>query len=431
MKTELKNKETNVVELKIEIPQEEVEQAIARAYIHVRKDYSLPGFRKGKVPRNILEKRYGVEIFYEEAANLLVQDTYPRAIEELGLKPVERPAVTVDQLDQEQPCIYTAVVTLLPELKLGKYKGLKIAREEKAVTDEDVDKEIQAIQNSKAQLIVQEPDVAASEGDQVIIDFAGTKDGVEFSGGSATNYPLTLGAGTFVPGFDTQLIGTKQGDNVAVKLVMPEDYHSEELAGSEVVFAVDVKEVKRKVLPVLDDDFAKEVGDYESFTALKDTVRERLVARAQQEADDKHRQDVLKAVRDGAKVDIPPVMIDNEVEASLRQMATRFAQQGLKFEDYLSYSGKSADDIRTELKPEAENNVKTELLLDTVCKIENISVEDAELEQEIGMLAEAYGQEASSLRLALEKNSQLEAIEQVLLHRKAIEFLTTANIKVK
>lgn len=211
MKAEVLKKEANVVELKVEIPQEQVEQAIAKAYIRTRKDYSLPGFRKGKVPRNILEKRFGIEIFYEEAANILVQESYPEVIESQGLEPVDLPDISVEQLDSEQPFIYTAKVIVLPELQLGKYKGLKIAKEEKAVTDEDVDAEIKALQNSKAKLIALGEDAIAAKGDQVVIDFSGTLDGVEFKGGSGVNYPLILGSGAFVPGFEDQLMGAGQG----------------------------------------------------------------------------------------------------------------------------------------------------------------------------------------------------------------------------
>ncbi|MDD4658186.1 MAG: trigger factor [Eubacteriales bacterium] len=429
MKIEMTNKETNVVVLKVEVPQEQVEQAIAKAYVNTRKDYSLPGFRKGKVPRNILEKRFGIEIFYEEAANILVQDTYPKVIEEQKLDPVDHPDITVDQLDSEQPFVYTATVTVRPELKLGKYKGLKIAKEEKSVSDEDVEAEITALQNSKARLIALDADGVAAQNDQVIIDFIGRLDGVEFEGGTGTNYPLALGSGSFVPGFEEQLIGAKQGETVLVKLTMPQEYHSEELAGKDVEFEVSIKEIKRKALPALDDDFAKEVGDYETLAALKDFIKERLEDRARQEADDKLRNDVLEAVREQAEVDIPEVMIENETDAMLRQMENRFAQQGLKFEDFLSYSGKTLDDIKAEMRLGAEKNVKTELLLDTVSKVENISVEEAELAKEIAQLAEAYGQEEKAVRSALEKNGQLEAIEQVVRHRKTLDFLTDINIK--
>lgn len=429
MIVEMTNKEANVVVLKVEVPQEQVEQAIAKAYVQTRKDYTLPGFRKGKVPRNILEKRFGIEIFYEEAANILVQDTYPQVIEEQKLEPVDHPDITVDQLDSEQPFIYTATVTVRPELKLGKYKGLKIAKEEKVVSDEDVEAEITALQNSKARLIALDADAVAAQNDQVIIDFIGKLDGEVFEGGSGTNYPLTLGSGSFVPGFEDQLIGVKQGDKVQVKVTMPQEYHSDELAGKDVEFEVSINEIKRKSLPALDDDFAKEVGDYETFAALKDFIRERLEDRARQEATDKLRKDVLDAVREQAEVDIPEVMIENETNVMLRQMENRFAQQGLKFEDFLSYSGKTLEDIRAEMRPGAEKNVKTELLLDTVSKVENISVEEVELEKEITQLAEVYGQEAKAVRLALEKNGQLGAIEQVILHRKAVDFLTDVNIK--
>lgn len=429
MKVEMTNKEVNVIELKVEVPQEQVEQAIAKAYLQTRKEYSLPGFRKGKVPRNILEKRFGIEIFYEEAANILVQETYPHVVESQKLEPVDLPEVSVDQLDSEQPFIYTATVTVLPELKLGKYKGLKIVKEEKIVTDEDIEAEVKGLQNSKAKLIALGEDAITALEDQVVIDFTGTLDGVEFEGGTGVNYPLVLGSGSFVPGFEDQLIGIKQGEKVQVKLTMPEEYHNKELAGKEVEFAVELKEIKRKELPALDDDFAREVGDYESFAALKDFIRERLEDRAHQESDNKFRNEVLEAVRDKAEVDIPEVMIENETKAMLRQTENRFAQQGLKFEDYLSYSGKSLDDVKGEMRAGAENNVKTELLLDTISKVENISVDEAELEAEIAQLAEAYGQETKAVRLALEKNGQLEAIKQVILHKKAMDFLAEANIK--
>ncbi len=429
MKVEMTKKETNVVELKVEVPQDQVEQAIAKAYVKTRKDYSVPGFRKGKVPRNILEKRYGIEIFYEEAANILIQDTYPQVVEEQKLEPVDHPDITVDQFDCEQPFIYTATVTVCPELKLGKYKGLKIVKEEKQVADEDVEAEIKALQDSKARLIALEADTVAANDDQVIIDFVGKMDGEEFEGGTGANYPLALGSGSFVPGFEEQLIGAKQGEKVLVKLTMPQEYHSEELAGKEVEFEVEIKEIKRKELPALDDDFAKEVGDYETLTALKDFIRERLEDRARQEAADKLRHDVLEAVREKAEVDIPGIMIENETKAMLRQMENRFSQQGLKFEDYLSYSGKSLDDIMAEMRPGAEKNVKTELLLDTVSKVENISVEEAELEEEIAQLAKVYGQDAKAVRSALEKSDQLAAVEQIILHRKALDFLAEVNTK--
>jgi len=429
LKVEMTKKETNVVELKVEVPQDQVEQAIAKAYVKTRKDYSVPGFRKGKVPRNILEKRYGIEIFYEEAANILIQDTYPQVVEEQKLEPVDHPDITVDQFDCEQPFIYTATVTVCPELKLGKYKGLKIVKEEKQVADEDVEAEIKALQDSKARLIALEADAVAANDDQVIIDFVGKMDGEEFEGGTGANYPLALGSGSFVPGFEEQLIGAKQGEKVLVKLTMPQEYHSEELAGKEVEFEVEIKEIKRKELPALDDDFAKEVGDYETLTALKDFIRERLEDRARQEAADKLRHDVLEAVREKAEVDIPGIMIENETKAMLRQMENRFSQQGLKFEDYLSYSGKSLDDIMAEMRPGAEKNVKTELLLDTVSKVENISVEEAELEEEIAQLAKVYGQDAKAVRSALEKSDQLAAVEQIILHRKALDFLAEVNTK--
>lgn len=427
MKVELTNKETNVVELKVEIPQQEVEQAIEKAYLKTRKDFSLPGFRKGRVPRNILEKRFGVEVFYEEAANIMLQDSYPQAIEEKNLDPVAHPEIEVEQLEQGKDFVYTATITVKPELKLGQYKDLGITREEQSIGDEDVEKELEGLRNHKAKLVALDADAVAAEQDQVIIDFTGRLNGEEFEGGAGTNYPLVLGSGSFVPGFEEQLIGAKSGDKVFVKVSMPEEYHSEQLAGKDVEFEVDVKEIKRKELPALDDDFAKEAGDYATLDELKNFIRERLENRANDQATQQHREKVVDAVRENAEVDIPGVMIDNEVEAMVKQMENRFSQQGLKLEDYLSYSGKALDEIKQEMRPEAEKNVKTELLLDTVAKEVNISVEPADLDQEVAQLAEAYGQEADKIRTILETSGQISGIEQVVLHRKVIDFLTEAN----
>lgn len=428
MKVELTKKETNIVQLKVEVPQEQVGLAIDKAYLKVRKDFSLPGFRKGRVPRNILEKRFGVEVFYEEAANIMLQETYPQAVEEHKLDPVDHPEIEVEQIDHDKPFIYTATLTVKPELKLGQYKDLGIVQEEAEVSQEDVDRELENLRNSKAKLVTLEGEEAiAADQDQVIIDFVGRLDGEEFEGGAGSNYSLTLGSGSFVPGFEEQLIGAKPGDKIIVKVSMPDEYHSEQLAGKDVEFDVSINEVKRKVMPELDDDLAKEVGDYSTLEELRNSIRERLVDRAKNQAEQQQRQQVLDTVRDNAEVDIPGVMIDNEVEVMVQQMENRFAQQGLKFDDYLSYSGKSLDDIKAEMRPEAEKNVKTELMLDTVAEVENISVESEDLDKEIAQLAEAYGQEAEKIRKVLEANGQLAGIEQVILHRKVIDFLTEAN----
>lgn len=430
MKVELTKKETNIVQLKVEVPQEQVGLAIDKAYLKVRKDFSLPGFRKGRVPRNILEKRFGVEVFYEEAANIMLQETYPQAVEEHKLDPVDHPEIEVEQIDHDKPFIYTATLTVKPELKLGQYKDLGIVQEEAEVSQEDVDRELENLRNSKAKLVTLEGEEAiAADQDQVIIDFVGRLDGEEFEGGAGSNYSLTLGSGSFVPGFEEQLIGAKPGDKIIVKVSMPDEYHSEQLAGKDVEFDVSINEVKRKVMPELDDDLAKEVGDYSTLEELRNSIRERLVDRAKNQAEQQQRQQVLDAVRDNAEVDIPGVMIDNEVESMVRQMENRFAQQGLKFEDYLNYSGKSVDDIKAEMRPEAEKNVKTELMLDTVAEVENISVEPADLDKEISQLAEAYGQEVDKIRKVLEASGQIAGIEQVIRHRKVIDFLTEANQK--
>lgn len=344
------------------------------------------------------------------------------------MEPVDHPQVEIEQIDHEKPFIYTATVTVMPELKLGKYKGLNVPREKTEITEDDVDKDLENLRNSQARLVpLDGEDAVAAQLDQVIIDFVGRLNGVEFEGGVGSNYPLILGSNSFVPGFEEQLIGTKPGDKVLVKVSMPDEYHSEELASKDVEFEVDVKEVKRKEMPALNDDFAKEFGEHSTLEELKNAIREKLENMANSQADQEQRRQVLTKIRDNAVVDIPGIMIDNEVEALLRQMENRFGQQGLKFDDYLSYSGKSLEDIKNEVRPEAEVNVKTEILLDTVAKVENISVEPVELEREVAQLAETYNQDAAKVRKALEANGQLFGIEQIILQRKVIDFLTEAN----
>ncbi|MTI95558.1 MAG: trigger factor [Firmicutes bacterium] len=427
MKTEIVNREGNTVTLKVELGPDVVAKAIDRAYVIIRKDISLPGFRKGRVPRNIIEKRFGVEVFYEEAANILLQESYPGAIDEAQLDPVDKPEIDVEELGIDKPFVYTAKVTVKPEAKLGEYKGLGIARDEVSISDEDVAEQLSGLQKQKGQMVALPEGEAAQKEDQVIIDFVGRLDGEEFEGGSATNHPLVLGSNQFIPGFEDQLLGKKAGEHVVVKVTMPEEYHAEHLAGKDVEFAVDIKEIKRQELPELDDEFAKDVSEFETLEAFKANMREEMEKRALDEAEQKQRQEILTAVADNSEVDIPDVMIENELEALIRQTETRFAQQGFKFEDFLQYSGKDLEQYKQELRPNAEKNVKTELVLDALVKAESLSVSEEELDQELEKMAEAYSRNKEELKTILESGGQMAGIEQVLLHKKALDYLVEVN----
>ncbi len=430
MKVEIAGKEANEVKLKVEIPQEEVETALNQAYMKMRNEFSVPGFRKGKVPRDLIEKRYGVEVFYEEAANILLQQSYPKALDEQDLEPVARPDIDVEQLEAGKPFVYEAKVTVKPEVTLGKYQGFKVAKEEPKVEDKDVDAELDRIRDSRAKLVAVEEGQPAEKDDQVIIDFIGRMDGEEFEGGSSSNHPLVLGSGSFVPGFEDQLIGAKVGETVTVSLTMPEDYGNEELAGKEVEFTVDVKEVKRKEHPELNDEFAKELGeDFESLQALKDKIKDQLQHNADHQAEHKQRDEIIDAVRDKSKVDIPAVMVDDEVEAMVQQMENRFARQGMKLEDYLKYSDQDLEQLRQQMRPEAETAVKTELVLDQLAEKENIQVETEDLDKEIERLAQSYGQQPEQIKSALAGSGQMQSLEQAVLHRKVVDWLVEHNSK--
>lgn len=429
MKAEVVNREVNEVTIKVVVPEQDVEIALEKAYRKMRKDFVLDGFRKGRVPRAQIEKRFGVEVFYEDAANILLQQTYPLALEQQQLEAVSRPEIAVDQLEQGKPFIYSATVTVKPEVKLGKYRGLGIKKDQPKIEDKDVEQELDRIRNSRAKLVAVDPDVPAAKGDQVVIDFVGYLDGKEFEGGISANYPLVLGSETFIPGFEDQLIGAKAGDKVKVAVTMPEEYHKEDLAGKAVEFSVEVKEVKRKELPELDDEFAKDLGDFASLAALKDKIREQLETNAEQEATSKHQQQIIDKVREGAEADIPSVMVDTEVDAMVRQMETRFARQGMKLEDYLKFSGQDLDQLREQMRPEAENNVKTELVLDSLAEVENIKVEPEEVDREIEEMAQSYGQPPEAIKKALADGGQLSGLEQVILHRKVINWLVEHNTK--
>jgi trigger factor len=427
LKSEVQKKEGNTVTLSVELPPEQVAAAIDKAYLVIRKDIALPGFRKGKVPRQIIEKRYGVEVFFEEAANIMLQDAYPKAVVEHNLEPVDKPKIDVEEIGVDKPFRFNASITVLPDVRLGAYTKLGIARESVAVGPEDVDAELVKLQDRKGRLVAVAEGTAASPQDQVIIDFTGRINGEEFAGGSGVNHPLVLGSDAFVPGFEEQLVGVMAGEEVKVVVTMPEDYHSEELAGKEVEFTVQVKEIKRKELPGLDDEFAKDISEYQTLAELKNFIHQSKEKHLNQQADQKQRQEIVQAVSEKAEVDIPVIMIENELEAMVRQTEARFSQQGLKFDDFLQYSGKDLEQYKQEIRPNAESNVKTELVLDALAQAENILVSQEELAQEVEKMAEEYGRTKEELMKILEGSGQLQGIEQVLLHRKVIDYLVVAN----
>jgi trigger factor len=406
--------------LTVEISEEAVATAIDKAYMKLRKEINLPGFRKGKVPRNILEKRFGIEIFYEDASHFLLQEYYPKAIEEVKIEPVDRPEIDIEQMEAGKPFIFKATITVKPEVELGQYTKLGIEKIEKEITDADVEAEIDKIRNQDAVLEVAPEGATLENGDTAVIDFVGSIDGIEFPGGSGQNYPLVIGSGAFIPGFEEQLIGKSVGDVVDVKVTFPEQYHAQDLAGKDAVFKVTINEIKRKVLPELNDDFAKD-HNFDNVEALKDDVFNKLKEKAKAEAQREYENKVIEKVLENSQVEIPGVMVDNKVEDMLKEMEQNLAQQGLDLETYFKFTGTTKEQVKEQLRPRAEEDVKFSLIMEAIIEKENFEITEEEFQQEIENIAKAYNQDVEKVKPILE--AQKAFVEDGIKRRKAFELI--------
>ncbi|WP_353894245.1 trigger factor [Proteinivorax hydrogeniformans] len=422
MKVNWEKKENNQGVLTVEVPAENVESSIEKAYKKMRKDIEIPGFRKGRVPRKIIENRFGVEVFYEEAANFMLQEFYPKAIEESGIEPVAQPEIDVEELEAGKPFIFKATVTVKPEVELGEYKDLGITKTVKEVSDEDVDAEVKSMQEKNAELIVADENTEIAEGDTAVIDFEGYIGEEAFEGGKGENHPLVIGSKSFIPGFEEQLVGKKLGDELDVKVTFPKEYHAESLAGKEATFKVKINEVKTKKLPELNDEFAKD-NNFDSLDELKKDVKEKLEQQAEEQGKREFEQAVIDKVTENAKVDIPEVMVDNRLEDMVKEMEQRLSSQGMNLETYLQFTGGDLETMKAELKPQAEKDVKTNLVIETVVENEGIEVTEEDFEDEIKKLAEMYKQEVDKIKEIFSMPGQKESIEDGIKRRKAVELL--------
>ncbi|MBQ2986109.1 MAG: trigger factor [Tyzzerella sp.] len=397
MSLQVEKLEKNMAKLTIEVSAEELDKAIQAAYLKQRKHISVPGFRKGKVPRQMIEKMYGVEIFYEDAANALIPDAYANAYDESGLEIVSQPSIDVVQLEKGKPFIFTAEVALKPEVTLGEYKGLKVDKVSTRVTAKEVDARLEEEQKKNARTITVE-DRAVQDGDEVIFDFEGFVNGVAFEGGKGENYPLTIGSGAFIPGFEEQLIGVEVEKEVEVNVTFPEEYHAEDLAGKEATFKCTVHEIKVKELPELDDDFAAEVSEFDTLEEykadIKAKIKEQKITEGNRQKED---QAVEKAVAN-ATMDIPEAMIDTQVGQMTQEFAQRLQSQGLSMEQYFQFTGLTADKMKEEMRPQAVKRIETRLVLEAIAKAENIEISDEKLDAELTKMAETYQMEVDKLK---------------------------------
>ncbi len=397
MSLQVEKLEKNMAKLTIEVPAEELEKAIEKAYLKQRKNISVPGFRKGKVPRQMIEKMYGVEIFYEDAANALIPDAYSNAYDECDLEIVSQPSIDVVQLEKGKNFIFTAEVAVKPEVTLGEYKGLKVDKISNRVTAKEVDAKLEEEQKKNARTVVV-TDRAVQDGDEVVLDFEGFVDGVAFDGGKGENYPLTIGSGSFIPGFEEQLVGAEAEKEVEVNVTFPEEYHSEDLAGKAAVFKCTVHEIKTKELPELDDEFAAEVSEFDTLEEYKTDIKAKLKDEKTAEGKRKQEDQAVEQAVANASMEIPEAMIDTQVNQMVQDFAQRIQSQGLSMEQYFQFTGMTADKMMEEMKPQAVKRIETRLVLEAVAKVENIEITDEKLDEELAKMAEAYKMEVEKLK---------------------------------
>ena len=421
MSLQVEKLENNTAKLTIEVPAEEFDKAIQTAYQKNKNKFNVPGFRKGKVPYAMVEKMYGAGVFYEEAANELIPDAYANAAAESELEIVARPEINVTQIEKGKPFVFEAEVTLKPEIKLGKYKGVKVEAMDTTVTDEDVAAELDKVKEQNARLVAAD-DKAVEDGDQTTIDFEGFVDGVAFEGGKGEDYPLTIGSHSFIDTFEEQLIGKKVGEEVEVNVTFPEQYQAEELAGKPAMFKVTIKEIKVKEYPELDDDFAQDVSEFDTLDEYKADIKKNLEEKKAQEAEADKESKVIEAIVNDSEMDIPEKMIEAQSQQMVEEFAQNIAMQGISFDQYMQFTGTTVDQLTEQVKPQAEARVQSSLVLEAIVKAEKIEASDEEFDEEIKRMAERYQMEADKVNELLSDDDK-KNIRADICARKAAKLV--------
>ena len=429
MSLQVEKLEKNMAKLTIEVSAEDLEKALEKAYQKQKSRISLPGFRKGKAPRKMIESMYGKGVFMEDAVNSLVPQEYTKALGECDLEIVSQPEINVTQMEPGKSLIFTADVAVKPVVTLGDYKGVEVPKSEIAVTDEEVDAEVKKEQDKNARTVAVE-DRAAANGDITTIDFEGFVDGVAFEGGKGTDYALTLGSGTFIPGFEDQLVGANTGDHVEVKVTFPEEYQAKELAGKEAVFQCDVKKIETKEVPELDDEFAKDVSEFDTLAEYKEDVKKKLTEKKEKEARTAKENAAVDKAIENAQMDIPELMTKTECRQMMDDFSRRMQQQGLSMEQYFQFTGQSMDKMMEDMKPQALKRIQTRLVLEKVAEAENIQPSEEEITEEIQKMADAYKMEADKIREAIGE-SGLEQMKKDMAVQKAVTVIADAAVEVE
>ena len=428
MSLQVEKLEHNMAKLTIEVSAEDVEKALQAAYLKERSRISLPGFRKGKVPRQMIEKMYGPEVFYDEAANHMISEAYGKAYEECELEIVSQPKVEITQLEKGKPFIFTAEVAVKPEVTLGEYKGLKVDKVSTRVTQKEVDEEIDKERERNARTI-EVTDRAVQDKDQVILDFEGFVDGAAFEGGKGEKYPLTIGSGAFIPGFEEQLIGAEIGKEVEINVTFPEEYQAKELAGKAAVFKCTVHEIKAKEIPELDDEFVSDVSEEsETVDAYKAEVKAKIKDRKEREGRQKKEDQAVEQAVANAQIDIPDPMIDLQTKQMADDFARRIMQQGMSLEQYFQFTGLSEEKMMEEFRPQAEKRIRTRLVLEAVVAAENIEVSDERLDEELKKMADSYQMEVEKLKEFMGDNEKKQMKEDIAV-QEAVTLIADAAVE--
>lgn len=434
MQFNLEKLDKNFVALEVTVDTEEIDQALAESYKKVVKKVNIPGFRKGHIPRAMLEKQFGKEVLYEDAIDILVPKGYLEALEKYKLEPIDQPKLDLEEaFEAGKPFVFKATVEVVPEVKLGQYKGLEIEKAKVEVKEEQVAERLSSLQERHAELVLSDKK-NLEKGDFAVIDFEGYIEGKPFSGGAAQAYSLEIGSGSFIAGFEEQLIGMEVGTTKDINVTFPDDYPREDLVGKEATFKVSLKEIKVKEIPAADDDFAQSVGNFETIDALKADLREKMTEWAKQEADNNFAQAAVNQAVENAKIEVPETLIKREMDELLHRFGHNLAYQGLNLEQYLEYTKKTNEQVLEDFRPEAIKRVRTDLVLSNVAETEKLEVTEEELDEKLVELAERYQQKnAANLRESLESKGQLGSIKQAILLEKAADFIkeNTKTIEVE
>ncbi|MFC3748179.1 trigger factor [Paenibacillus sp. GCM10012306] len=430
MKATWEKIEKNLGVLEVEVGADRVAAALDKAFNKVVKKANVPGFRKGKVPRPIFESRFGVESLYQDAIDILLPEAYGEAVEQTDIFPVDRPEVDIEQFAKGQSFIFKAKITVKPEVVLGQYKGLEVPAQKAEVTEDELNAELTRLQERHAELVVVEDETAVL-GDIAVIDFDGSVDGVQFEGGQAERHSLELGSNSFIPGFEEQVVGMGTGDFKDVEVTFPEAYHAENLAGKAAVFKVKLHEIKRKQLPALDDEFAKDVSEFDTLDEYKADLKKQLESRKADELKGARENAVVDKAAENAEVEIPEAMINSEVQNMVRDFDNRLRQQGMNMDMFLSFSGQTREDLENQMKGDAEKRVRNNLVLEVIAKQENIEVSEEDVNQELANMAESFKRTPEEIRSILAANGSLSSLSDELSLRKTIDLLVESSVEVE